>query len=25
MPSYATAELTWGLVIAAMRDIPLQM
>jgi len=24
-PSYATAELTWGLVIAAMRDIPLQM
>jgi D-3-phosphoglycerate dehydrogenase len=25
MPSYATAELTWGLVIAALRDIPLQM
>ena len=25
MPSYATAELTWGLVIAAMRDIPRQM
>ena len=25
MPSYATAELTWGMVIAAMRDIPLQM
>jgi D-3-phosphoglycerate dehydrogenase len=25
MPSYATAELTWGLVIASMRDIPLQM
>jgi D-3-phosphoglycerate dehydrogenase len=25
MPSYATAELTWGLIIAAMRDIPLQM
>jgi D-3-phosphoglycerate dehydrogenase len=24
-PSYATAELTWGLVIASMRDIPLQM
>jgi D-3-phosphoglycerate dehydrogenase len=24
-PSYATAELTWGLIIAAMRDIPLQM
>ncbi len=24
-PSYATAELTWGLVIAAVRDIPLQM
>ena len=24
-PSYATAELTWGLVIAAMRDIPQQM
>ena len=23
--SYATAELTWGLVIAAMRDIPRQM
>jgi D-3-phosphoglycerate dehydrogenase len=25
MPSYATAELTWGLVIAAMRDIPRQI
>jgi len=25
MPSYATAELTWGLVIASTRDIPLQM
>jgi D-3-phosphoglycerate dehydrogenase len=25
MPSYATAELTWGLIIAALRDIPLQM
>src|SRR5260221_5790427 len=25
MPSYATAELTWGLVISAMRDIPGQM
>ena len=25
MPSYATAELTWGLVISAMRDIPRQM
>ncbi|HUL92514.1 MAG TPA: D-2-hydroxyacid dehydrogenase family protein [Burkholderiales bacterium] len=24
-PSYATAELTWGLILAAMRDIPLQM
>ena len=24
-PSYATAELTWGLVIAAMRQIPRQM
>ncbi|MBT5898260.1 MAG: D-2-hydroxyacid dehydrogenase family protein, partial [Rhodospirillaceae bacterium] len=24
-PSYATAELTWGLVLAAMRDIPGQM
>jgi len=24
-PSYATAELTWGLVIAAMRHIPQQM
>ncbi len=24
-PSYATAELTWGLVIAAMREIPQQM
>ncbi len=25
MPSYATAELTWGLVIAALREIPRQM
>src|SRR3981189_816580 len=25
MPSYATAELTWGLIIAALRDIPKQM
>src|SRR5713101_5398145 len=25
MPSYATAELTWGLIISAMRDIPEQM
>jgi len=25
MPSYATAELTWGLIVASMRDIPLQM
>ena len=25
MPSYATAELTWGLVISAMREIPGQM
>ena len=25
MPSYATAELTWGLVISALRDIPRQM
>ncbi|HET7766300.1 MAG TPA: D-2-hydroxyacid dehydrogenase family protein [Burkholderiales bacterium] len=25
MPSYATAELTWGLIIASLRDIPLQM
>src|SRR5438445_722309 len=25
MPSYATAELTWGLIISAMRDIPRQM
>ena len=25
MPSYATAELTWGLIIAALRDIPQQM
>src|SRR2546430_13639272 len=25
MPSYATAELTWGLVISAVRDIPRQM
>ncbi len=24
-PSYATAELTWGLIIAAMREIPQQM
>jgi D-3-phosphoglycerate dehydrogenase / 2-oxoglutarate reductase len=24
-PSYATAELTWGLVIAAARDIPAQV
>src|SRR2546427_12920353 len=24
MPSYATAELTWGLVISAMREIPRQ-
>ena len=24
-PSYATAELTWGLIIAAMRQIPRQM
>ena len=24
-PSYATAELAWGLIIAAMRDIPRQM
>lgn len=24
-PSYATAELTWGLIIAAMRSIPQQM
>lgn len=24
-PSYATAELTWGLILAAMRDIPRQM
>jgi D-3-phosphoglycerate dehydrogenase len=24
-PSYATAELTWGLVLAAMRQIPLQV
>ena len=24
-PSYATAELTWGLVLAAMREIPRQM
>ena len=24
-PSYATAELTWGLILAAMRDIPGQM
>jgi D-3-phosphoglycerate dehydrogenase len=24
-PSYATAELTWGLIIAAMRQIPQQM
>ena len=25
MPSYATAELTWGLIIASLRDIPLQL
>src|SRR5258708_32707031 len=25
MPSYATAGLTWGLIIAALRDIPEQM
>jgi len=25
VPSHATAELTWGLIIAAMRHIPLQM
>jgi D-3-phosphoglycerate dehydrogenase len=25
IPSYATAELTWGLVLAAMRQIPQQM
>src|SRR5438445_10552358 len=25
MPSYATAELTWGLVVSAMREIPRQM
>src|ERR671930_1846365 len=25
VPSYATAELTWGLVLAAMRQIPQQM
>ena len=25
MPSYAAAELTWGLIIAAMRQIPQQM
>jgi len=25
LPSYATAELTWGLVLAAMRQIPQQM
>ena len=25
MPSYATAELTWGLIISAMREIPRQM
>jgi D-3-phosphoglycerate dehydrogenase len=25
VPSYATAELTWGLIIAAMRQIPHQM
>ena len=24
-PSYAAAELTWGLIIAAMREIPQQM
>ena len=25
MPSYATAELTWGMIIASMRDIPRQI
>jgi D-3-phosphoglycerate dehydrogenase len=25
MPSYATAELTWGLIIASLREIPKQM
>src|SRR2546422_130171 len=25
MPSYATAELTWGLIISAVREIPKQM
>jgi D-3-phosphoglycerate dehydrogenase len=25
MPSYATAELTWGLIIASLREIPRQM
>jgi D-3-phosphoglycerate dehydrogenase len=25
MPSFATAELTWGMIIASLRDIPLQM
>jgi D-3-phosphoglycerate dehydrogenase len=25
VPSYATAELTWGLILAAMREIPQQM
>ena len=24
-PSYATAELTWGLILAAMRDLPNQV
>jgi D-3-phosphoglycerate dehydrogenase / 2-oxoglutarate reductase len=24
-PSYATAELTWALILAAMRQLPLQM
>src|SRR5262249_7637522 len=25
IPSYATAELTWGLILAAMRQVPQQM
>src|ERR1700722_1411572 len=25
VPSYATAEMTWGLILAAMRQIPQQM
>jgi D-3-phosphoglycerate dehydrogenase len=25
MPSFATAELTWGMIIASLRDIPMQM